>query len=435
MNNYNMKFKYSETLYDISDYMESVKDVPYMKRNPDYTIVVDGYDFVIPGTYTNVNLITEDIPVYIYSGSVLIHNGKVEDKTYDWDKRTYQIKVKHALRDLDDVRNDKDLLNDYVSAFTESIDVYGHTNKLIKHNNLITAYFSASDYQLDWTEHYAEHSRNIASTKEYNTNANPGKYLPLTTNDIYYLPEAMYCINQPKVWSPKWLKYNNGNPSDTSPNTAGREQMVSTLEVVNVLSSMYGYNFIPKDTGSFYVVSTHNPASITISSDEIHSYEEKKYKGATGASVSFGSLTLWTGRNVSEFTQTITRWFPSSSAMLYYVSEESGFNGLDTDTSGQSVVFNNSYSSGSKAKSLKWYAHLVPLHVTESVPYLIYPNVIDDLTIMKLQKDGVLKSGTEITLETFSKNIWSQPYLYPFEEIVFKDLQHDKIELIYRVHS
>jgi hypothetical protein len=435
MSNYIVKFKSGSIEYDISDYVSDIKDVPFMMRNPDYTVIFDGYKISIPSTYINITQIVEDVRMFVYSGSVLIHNGKVKSKKYDWDKRVYKIEVEHALKDLDNMENSRRKLNSFIAPLTQSVIVNTQTNYLIKHNDLITAHFSASGYNLDWSTYYVSTSINLTATTGYSVSVNWNHVMVnYRTDQLYYLPGAMYNLNQPKVWSPQWNEYNNGNINDTSPNTAGAENMVSSLEVVNILSSMYGYNYIPKDTGSFYVVSTaFDLIDISIPDNEKFTYEENKYKGATGVSVGFSSLTLWTGVNF--INQSVNRWFPTNASMQYYTTDTATLNGLDTDSALQPVVYANSYSTGSKAKSLKWYNHLVPIAVFSGEAHLIYPSVVGTDTIVKLQKIGTLSSGTEKTVETFSKNVWSLNHLYQAQEIKFTKLNEDLVEIVWRENS
>jgi hypothetical protein len=435
MNNYNVKYKSGSVVFDISDYVHDIKDVPFMIRNPDYTLIFDGYDITVSSAYTNITNIEENTQVFVYSGSTLIHNGRVEEKTYDWDKRTYKLKIQHALKDLDKMENSRRKLNSFIAPLTQSVTVNTQTNYLIKHNDLITAHFSASGYKLDWSTYYVSTSINLISTKGYNTSANWTHVIPnYRADQLYYVPGAMYNINQPKVWSPLWLEYNNGNITDTSPNTGGAENMLSSLEVVNILSSMYGYNYITKDTGSFYVVATaFDSIDITVPDNEKFTYEEKKYKGETGVSVGFSSLTLWTG--IYYTNQSVNRWFPTNTSMQYYTTDTPELNGLENDGASQPVVYNNSYSTGSKAKSLKWYNHLVPVAVVDDLAYLIYPSVVGTDTIIKLQRDSTLSSGTEKTIETFSKNVWSLSHLYQAQEIKFSNLKKDLVKIIWRENN
>lgn len=446
MNNYSVKFKSGSIVYDISDYVSDIKDVPYMMRNPDYTLIFDGYDISIPATYTNITKIEEDVRVLVYSGSVLIHNGKVKNKTYDWDKREYKVEVEHAMKDLDRVVNRKSTLNSFIAPFTQSITVNTKTNKLIKHNDLITAYFSASGYNLDWSQYYVSTSMNLISTTGYLNDANWNNILiNYTPDQIYYLPEAVYCLNQSAVKS----VYNIENsvtwaidPDNLgsiiwtiNPNRESIEKMVSTLEVVNILSSMYGYNYIPKDSGSFYVVaSAFDTNDISIPDDEKFVYDEKIYKGQSGVKVSFTSLTLWTGKgyfNFMGYEETKNRWFPTIVAMQYYTRDEQRFN-TTKDYANNDINYNNSYATGSNGKQLKWLNHLVPIAVISGTPYLIYPGLEDDNTIIRFQRESVLSSGVEKKVETFSKNVWSIPHLYQAQEIKFSDLKEDLVEIIWR---
>jgi len=436
--NYKLYFKSESVLYDVSDYVDSIKSVPYVKRNPDFTLICEGYKVSIPSIYDKINSINEGTQFLFYSSSTLIHNGFVEEKEYDYKKRIYNIKIEHAINNkLKKVRNDKDYVHNYISMFTQSVKAGFQSYNFINHNNLITAYFSASGFNLDWNTYYTSRRFYVKGTTGYDANAAWNYFFNVYSQEILYLPEAIYCVNQPKVFSPKWLKYNNGNENDTSPNTAGIEAMLTTFDMVDVLSSFFGYNYIPKDSGSFYVVSLNHGLNTTVNfnSNEIFDLKEKKIKSGSGVSVNFSSLTLWVDDNVSPFFPDTTRWFPSNQPQWYYIFEQPTYNGRDTDGNNRPVVYNNSYATGSFAKNIKWYNHLVPIY-TSSVynkTFLIYPSVVDEFSIVGLQFQVNLKPAIEYKLETFSKNLWENfNYIDVFQEVEFSDLKKDEVSITYR---
>jgi hypothetical protein len=230
MNNYSIKYKSASVDVDISSYVTDIGDVPYLVRNPDFTIVADGYDMKMSSTYTGITNIEENVSVLVYSGSVLIHNGKVEDKTYDYGKREYKIKVRNALTDLQDVENSRRRMGNIYNHYTQSVNFtytfqeeppLSQNHNLILHNDIIRACFSASGYSLDWTQYYETRSLNMYATYGFGTAQQGGIFYPTASweyvmvntepENVWYLPGAIYCLNQPKVWSPQWLEYNNGD--------------------------------------------------------------------------------------------------------------------------------------------------------------------------------------------------------------------------------
>lgn len=440
MSSYKVEYKNTGNPVDISSYITNIGDIPYIVRNPDYTIVADSCDFRLSGAYLSSSNLVEGTHIYIYSGSKLILNGRVSEKLYDYEKREYKVTVSNALLDLTANLNHKARMNSFIAPLCEiNLPVHNYLySDIIRHNNLITAHFSASGFKLDWDTYYVPQTRSmaIAATIDLEQTALYTTFRDTTEDDIYYNTDAMYCINQAKVWSPQWLGYNDGDTGSTAPNTAEAANMLSSFDIVNILSSMTGYNYIPKDTGSYYVVSSvlfSNPNPI-ISYDDYYEYEEKLYKPKTGCKVNYTTLAL----DLSTYFN-FGRWYPWGYQQAFYHFFDYEYNkrvqleGRD-DNLGQ-----NSYATGSNPTSLKWYNHLVPLYIeTKIYEFLgfvafLFPDVRTDDTIIQYQRQNAVYGGTEKKLLTKSSNVWNQASLGTFQSIMFKDLKEDSVELKWRV--
>ena len=451
MRDYSVKFKYGSDLYDISEYVNDIKDIPYMKRNSDYTIITEGYDFQVASTYPDITKLEVDSRVFVYSGSKMLHTGRVEKKKYDYDKRVYKLTIQHAMLDLENVQNiSSSIHTDYILPLCETKTINIWEYSVINHNNVITALFAASGYDLDWSTYYTETTMSFYAVDGNYREGTHDWYNPVThcsASQLYYLPDTLYSLNQDRAYNRYWVE-NKGHwhftwPSSwewiSSPNAATLDKAPDTLEVVKVLSNIYGYNFVAKESQSFYVVAQDFlPTEVTVDDDEKISYSEDDYIGSNGVSVSYKTLELITEIENQSYNDG-NRWFPDSLLMLsqqFYINSTAAYNdseGKDDRDNVYTIQYTFSSGSSKENEKLKWMNNLVPIYISAGeYPYLIWPSVLNDGTPLALQRNAAISNGVEVTIETLSKNIWTLPHLFQLQEITFTDLEKDTVELIYR---
>ena len=476
LNTYTLKFVSGSTptLYDLSPNISDIKDVPYFVRNPDYTIVTDGYDFNVAITSPYISSLNINTQILFYSSSVLIHNGKIQLMEYLYDKKEYKVTVQHAMQDLNLYKYNKDNVDTYLSGNYKAYTLNGQTNYLVKHNDIITACFNTAGYSLDWSKFTTE-SKHVHYTYGTDISASSDLVGTASANNVWYLPEAMYCLNQAGVYSPLWLKYISGDANNgwQAANDA-YSSMPSLFEMVNILSSMFGYNYIPKDSGSFYIINyTSASINMNIPDDGTISRTDTSFLSqSNGVVCSFNALTLWTNGsyadnsyNINPFEVNKNRWFPSTEPQRYYVYDsfvtqsQAGswfWEGQTTDQAGLTVNNPYTYSTyntqrvsnvlfglhitqqGSLldlgSQNIKWYDHLVPIiNVGAGVPYLVIPAVqSDNNTIVDLQRTAILSSGVEKEIQCFASYSLGITKLSQAQEIRIVDPSNDISKIVWR---
>lgn len=457
---------------DISDYVTDIDKVPYLTKNRDGTLIVEGYKFKIShnAPYTPV---TND-KVYFWRETTLIHNGIIGEVVYDEEDRKYEVEVKHFLSVLQDKDNwgtisgESSFLNNLIANYsTYPVSVNGGSERLINYKNLLRAIFNeiqivnpitldfgdvfATPYWVEPGVRWYGNPIGVAGTLEPSTSGN--------SNDVWFLPEQIIGINQNGIFAPA--------------NIVGDDMLSkrpTLFDLLSTLCSILGVSFIPKSKYSFYPVSSEhsNPsANVALTDDVLYDIEvEKEIQDSTGVESSYETLCLslmlnsydsaaeWlSGINylegnivhqnldtymcVTAHTSDVNNKPTASSGPNYWIVYHGVINlryYVDTDPylNGNNPSFYFKYDSvaGKNPTRIDWLDNFNPIIIVAGNGWVCTPVVDSDLSCAKYLVHGVTDSYQKVTA-VVPANLVIGASWWLYESIYVEDINTNTVEIEY----
>lgn len=449
------------TEISFADYVTDIDKIPYLTRNRDYSLVCEGYSFRL--SYNSSVTLDVGDRILFYRDTVLIHVGLIEKIILDEEELLYKIDVKHILQDLktrntkDSVRTDEflnpqtfveRLLNDSVTRTVGTTDF-----QLIGFKKLVEAIFDELNIislTVDWTNAnlYTEPSFQWMGS-EVGTDS-IGLIAAADTDDIYFLPEQINCMNQDGIFAPDNII---GDGMDA--------KRPSLWDLLSILCSMVGLNFVPKTATSFYAVCGASTCASISDDNDLYDIEEEEIEpDASGVNVKYQTLVLsawlgtinynpWVSGNDYYLASLVsyggaiymcvafhtngTTAPPSSSDWAYLgVIPPFSFNYyVDPQYGGNDESIWVSYESlyGVNPAQLDWFNNFNPIiWFSSSSVYVVVPQVDVNTTCMKYQKQAELNSFIHQTITTKASYIFDNYYI-DNEGVYIADINTDTVEV------
>jgi len=383
---------------NISDYVIDIGDVPIFARNEDYTLIVEGYTFVLTSSAPTIPI--KDDRITVYRNDVTVHTGFVSKVSYIEESKTYSIEVSHQLEKLKDYRTDDEFATEMLNWDTvKSINSQDHA--VIHFNNLITAIFAMIDLTLDWSLYVEKTDYTATGYTGDGTNNDFHQYgVPaFGEGDIFFLPNQILCMNQAKCWHPSYLNTEEGS-----------RNRVSLFDLLSHLISMVGYVFIAKDDVSFYVVNSKTDYSFA--DDNILSEEqEDNERNSLGLTISFTTLKYNTGKLIigAFFPYLRPYWFPYAANQAYYYDSTQVYSGDANDVS--EYIYNSNGFDHEDAATVPWYNNFNPFvldpHDGTHSYYIIEPVLGGGRTFpIYYMTSWKLTAYTKTTIETYAATLF-----------------------------
>ena len=382
---------------NISDYVIDIKDIPIFARNEDYTLIAEGYTFVLTSAAPNIPV--KDDRITVYRNDATVHIGFVSKISYTEERKTYSIEVSHQIQKLKDYRTDDEFATEMLNWNTiKSINSYNHT--VISFTNLISAIFAMIDLTLDWSLFVEKTDYTATGYTGDGTNNDFHQYgVPaFGESNIFFLPNQVLCMNQAKCWSPSYLNTEEGS-----------RNRVSLFDLLSHLISMVGFAFIPKDDVSFYVV--NSKTDYTFADDNILKKEqEDNERNSLGLTISFITLKYNTGKFIFGTPPYIRPyWFPYADGQKYYYDSDQIYNGDANDVT--EYIYSSNNFNHEDESTIPWYNNFNPFvlipHDGTHTYYIIEPVLGVGRTFpIYYITNWKINAYTKTTIETYASTLF-----------------------------
>lgn len=401
-----MSYKLIINSTDVSDYITSIGEVPIISRNPDYTIIYEGYKCKLSSASTVIPVKNDS--VYFYSGSILLHNGYIDSIQYNYDDRDFEIEVSHIFKKFEDVLvSPTTTFNNYLYNNTIQKNVYGQTTTLIKHKSLIKAIFDIEGLTVDTSSYCTNNTFNWYAWHDH------VMHTAVAGNDdeIYYLPEQILNINQDGIYTPGQM-----NPPDDT--VLGNQ--ITVLELLSLLSSITGYAYAPKDTSSFYIINNNDHQ--VIDTNKIYNYQETNYIGDIGLYINYKTLPTDNKAGLGYVGYLNTYWLPTNKTQTMYISETTAqmeYTTLDIHLM--------------KNKEITWYNNFNPILVSSAGTGSVCTPDIGVSSCVNYKWKALI-DATKIEMVVDANEVSLSNQLYAVERMSVDDIKHNTIKIEYRIY-
>jgi len=344
---------------DISSYVTDIDAVPFVTRNPDFTLVAEGYKFNYSSACTSSFDVGDE--VYFYSGSRALHHGYIISSKYDYDKQINEVEVEHDFLRLKEYVVDVATFGTAFSTYSTVQNTNNYNNNLINGMGIIQSCLSIIGRTVD-TSSYT--SRNYTSLYGYY-----GIYTGGTgwsfygesifdideATEIFYFPNQLYAMGQGNIVTAAYIQ------------TADSmiDKIPTAWDLLSHILSVMGICLVTKDETTYYVINNIAPPVVAA----IFEYDKEDFS-AKWKSVYFEARALniqkinnWHGSNA-------IWWFPYGEPMQSYVSVNWGSTDKDYDNQ---LWFYNWYSryNGGKDGTIFWPTNFSPIVHKNSKWYMI----------------------------------------------------------------
>lgn len=425
---------------DVSSYVVSVNSIPIIARNADYTLIAEGYKFELSSASPETGEVGDN--VYVYSGSVLLHNGQISSNIRNYEDSTYENEVDHKFIGLKEYMIDYDTYDATFQVSASAQTCNGISYNLIGHVNLIKALLSKIGISLDTTTYYTvktDYDWSMAWGYVSPPRAWPPTYatnrfhsgVPITNvseNEMFYLPQQLYSINQGGAWPVQAI--------ESVASLDRQDDKINAWELLSELCSITGFVFAPKDTTTYYLINRIDFPS-TIDNDKLYEYEREDFSPkATNVACSY--VTLRTRVNgwepdVGDAVNSIW-WFPYGYTMEGYIRYEAS--GWYYYTNGQKVTWdytgtdypywliyydgksccptvNSRLNDTGKKQSISVLNHFNPIVIKTGVVYVVPMDVwYRNEYPTEHKMAAVLDGGTKFTYVTDASKLGANPEIY-----------------------
>lgn len=283
---YSLNIIQDSITYDVSDYVTNISAFPYYARNEDYVPINDDMSFNLSKNYLNIFpsvIFNIDSTVLIYSASVLLFNGQITETGFSNESLEYDFIVEQKIQQLKQFIMSIDDMRTEVSESAALFDIYTHPTgtPFITVDNLIDTIFAKIGISLDFSER--DDTQTIPNVPILSSSLTVfgGDTIafflpntkPLVPGNLYLYTEQLFSIGQEFALIPEQVNFSE----------EFRPNRVSLYDLLSKLNIMTGYNFIPKDETTFWVVNnrTHPERSVNFDISFNSFTETPETKGVT----------------------------------------------------------------------------------------------------------------------------------------------------------
>jgi hypothetical protein len=414
---------YHNTINDISAYVTDLGAVPIITRNEDYSLVAEGYSFVVSN---KIALLEKDDLISFYRNNEMLHLGYISKVTFNEETKTYNITVSHILEKLKSFQTDDDF-KILMNAVDTIKNINGQDHEVIHYSSLMAAILSAINITIDWN--LWTEKTDYSASGYYHTGTGSG--LPplegvpaFGETDIFFLPNQILCLNQAKCWHPSYLNTEEGT-----------RNRVNLFDLLSFLFSLTGLVIKIKNDSSVYIL--NHKEIFSIDDDDILDYEEEGIDPQTKAlTLSYTSLKTHTGKIIISGSPPVPSlrhyWFPLNANQAYYYDSSSEYNGDPNDVA--EYIYNSTVVTIDDKSVIAWYNNFnaIVLHSFEGTHkcWLVEPVFAGRSFPVMYLGDWKLISYTKVTVQTYA-SVGLALNLANVLSIKVTDINTDNIEMEY----
>jgi hypothetical protein len=195
-----VKHYYEDAWVDISDYVESISEIPTSLRNRDFTLKSERLRLSIASTIRDVRGVdyefSEDEKFAVYVDDVLKFQGIVENSEYLYRDMTFDIELRHTITLLETVKMDYATLHTEISSGTnwyEYTQPDYYDKSVVGFLWLLKCIFSVAGFTLDTTEIDDE----VLFTSRIIDESNESyPLIDITYQDLFMWEVHIWCLGQ-----------------------------------------------------------------------------------------------------------------------------------------------------------------------------------------------------------------------------------------------